>query len=712
MAQPDAAGRPSSALRRALVPLALAQFICSFAGSNMNVMINDISKDLNTTVQGVQIAITVFLLVMAALMIPGGKLTDRYGRKRCFTAGLVIYGIGALLSAAAPGLGVLIIGNSILEGVGTALLIPPVYILATLLFTGVAARARAFGAISAMGGIGAAAGPLLGGLITAAISWRAAFVFQALIIALIVVLSRRVHDPLPPDPARSFDTGGAILSAVGLILVVTGILAADNNLWLMLALLAAGALVLVWFFAWVRAKERAGKEPLLSTDLFRNRISNLGLVTQGSQWLILMGVSFVVSAYLQVVRHYDAIQTGVIFTAATVGLLASSLAAARLAKRYAQRTLILAGFIVTIAGIGVLLAMVTGISSPKAWVFAPGLLLIGLGLGAMLPVGQHRAIQLRRGAAGRDLRPVAQRVQPRLLPRHRDRRHHPGRGHHLDPGALLRARDDRFGSGRPGRPGGLGIPARGPCPAGRRAASAGEPAPATRDDVSLPPAGRRTGKSRSARPLGAALAGPAFGRPAEPSQRSSTGVHAQLRQYPGYWRGVHEPDVQLERCQPAGQRLIRPAKLLEVAGHLVIAQVRVVAASRADDLILARVAAINMAVDHADGLRPENRGAVIVPGDAVTDRHEVIVHCEQNARSKRHVNFKWLTGYVKANGNEMRSSASRTMSCIAKLIPGGQGTDRNNTSHRELASGRIGPPRPPAAPLVLESVMTGLPGLS
>ena len=150
----------SGTARRVLAPLALAQFICSFAGSNMNVMINDISKDLDTTVQGVQIAITVFLLVMAALMIPGGKLTDRYGRKRCFTVGLIVYGVGALLSAAAPGLGVLIIGNSILEGVGTALLIPPVYILATLLFTGTASRARAFGAISAMGGIGAAAGPL------------------------------------------------------------------------------------------------------------------------------------------------------------------------------------------------------------------------------------------------------------------------------------------------------------------------------------------------------------------------------------------------------------------------------------------------------------------------------------------------------------------------------------------------------------------------
>jgi MFS family permease len=365
-----------------LVPLALAQFICSFAGSNMNVMITDISEDLDTTVQGVQTAITIFLLVMAALMIPGGKLTDRYGRKRCFTVGLVVYGVGALLSAVSPSLGVLIIGNSILEGVGTALLIPPVYILTTLLFTEVSSRARAFGAISAMGGIGAAAGPLIGGLITSAISWRAAFAFQALVIVVIVLLSRSIADPLPADPNRDFDILGAVLSAVGLVLVVMGILATDDNLWLTLVLMTVGALVLVGFFLTVRAKERAGREPLLSTALFRNRTSNLGLVTQNTQWLILIGVSFVVSAYLQVVRGYDAVETGVIFTAATVGLLISSIAAERLAKRYPQRTLVLAGFVVTLVGIAVLLALVSG--SPSAWAFAPGLFVIGLGIGAML----------------------------------------------------------------------------------------------------------------------------------------------------------------------------------------------------------------------------------------------------------------------------------------------------------------------------------------
>jgi MFS family permease len=373
---------PAASLRRMLLPLALAQFICSFAGSNMNVMITDISADLHTDVQGVQVCITLFLLVMAALMIPCGKLTDRWGRKRCFTIGLWVYGAGAVLSAVAPGLGVLIVGNSILEGVGTALLIPPVYILTTMLFTDMKSRARAFGVVSGMGGIGAATGPLIGGAITAGLSWRYAFAFQALIIVVIVVLARNVVDPVPADPSRPFDTVGAILSAVGLVVLVGGIMAADQDLLLMVVLIVAGALTLAGFFAWIRRRERAGKEALLSTSLFRNRTSNLTLVTQNVQWAVLLGTSFVVSAYLQVVRHYDAIQTGVIFTAATVGILLSSLAAGRLAQRFRQRTLILAGFVVTIAGIIVLLVQVKG--HPGAWYFAPGLFLIGTGVGLML----------------------------------------------------------------------------------------------------------------------------------------------------------------------------------------------------------------------------------------------------------------------------------------------------------------------------------------
>jgi MFS family permease len=368
--------------RRFLAPLALAQFICSFAGSNMNVMINDIKDDLDTTVTGVQATITLFLLIMAVLMIPCSKLTDRWGRKRCFTAGLVLYGIGALLSAAAPGLGILILGNSVLEGVGTALLIPPVYILTTLRFHDLTSRARAFGVISGLGGIGAAAGPLIGGVITTGISWRAAFVFQALVVATIVLLSRRMEDPIPADPDRPFDGLGAVLSAVGMFFVVFGILQADTNPALMAAMLVAGAIFLGGFFLHIRSRERAGEEALLSTGVFKDRTSNLGLATQNIQWLLLMGVSFTVAVFLQTVRGYNAIETGVIFTAATVGVLVSSLGAERFAKRRKQRTLIMAGFVTTAVGIAVLIALVG--ASSRVVAFAPGLLLIGLGLGVML----------------------------------------------------------------------------------------------------------------------------------------------------------------------------------------------------------------------------------------------------------------------------------------------------------------------------------------
>jgi MFS family permease len=365
-----------------LAPLALAQFICSFAGSNMNVMINDISTDLDTSVKGVQATITIFLLVMAVLMIPGSKLTDRWGRKRCFLGGLILYGIGALLSAASPGLGVLILGNSIFEGVGTALLIPPVYILTTMAFSELTSRARAFGLISGAGGVGGAAGPLIGGLITSAISWRAAFVFQAAIVATIVLLSRRIVDPVKADPTRPFDTMGAVLSAVGMFFVVFGIVQAGSNGVLLVLFLVLGAVFLLWFFLHIRSRERAGREALLSTSLFGNRVSNLTLATQNLQWLLLMGSSFVVAVFLQTVRGYNAIETGVIFTAATVGVLISSLAAERFAKRRAQKTLIGAGFALTAIGIGLLLALVQ--ASPKALAFGPGLFLIGFGVGLML----------------------------------------------------------------------------------------------------------------------------------------------------------------------------------------------------------------------------------------------------------------------------------------------------------------------------------------
>jgi MFS family permease len=243
-------------------------------------------------------------------------------------------------------------------------------------------RAWAFGVISGLGGIGAAAGPLIGGLITTAISWRAAFVFQAAVVVIIILLGRGITDPLPPDPTRPFDGVGAALSGAGMFCLVFGILQAGTNNVLLTVFVVVGVVLLLGFYLYIRAQERKGKEPLLSTGLFKNRLSDLALVTQNIQWLILMGTSFVVSVYLQTVREYSAIKTGVVFTAATVGLLISSLGAERFAKRREQKTLIVWGFLLTLVGIVLLIGLVVAWSSIVA--FVPGLFLVGFGLGGML----------------------------------------------------------------------------------------------------------------------------------------------------------------------------------------------------------------------------------------------------------------------------------------------------------------------------------------
>ncbi len=386
-----------------ILPLALAQFIASYAATNMNVAISAIAKDLGTTVAGVQTAITLFTLTMAALMIPGSKLTDIWGRKRCFVAGLIVYGAGGLIALLSSGLPMLIIGYSLLEGVGSALMIPPIYILITVAFPDVKSRARYFGVVSGAGGLGAAAGPLIGGLVTSAISWRASFGLQVLVVAWIVLLARKITEPAASASRPRFDVTGAVLSAAGLFFVVLGLLQSRtygffvsrtdfkigstvvipkgsiSPVWLYVVI---GAIFLAWFFLHVRSAERKHRDVLLPLRLFRNKTSNLGLGTQTIQWLIMQGSFFATSVYLQEVNHYDAVKTGLVLTPATIGILAASAGADRFARRHPQRWLIIAGFLVTVVGMVLLLALVRAQSGIATWI--PGLLLFGIGVGVML----------------------------------------------------------------------------------------------------------------------------------------------------------------------------------------------------------------------------------------------------------------------------------------------------------------------------------------
>lgn len=369
----------------------------------MNVAISNIAHDLNTDIHGVQLAITLFTLIMAAFMIPGSKLTDIIGRKKCFQIGLIIYGIGTLIAALSQSLGMLVVGYSLFEGIGTALLIPPVYILATVSFPDVNTRARAFGIISAMAGVGAAAGPLIGGIITTGISWRAAFLLQTIIVAIILFLSRRLTKDVLSTVKQRLDIIGTILSAVGLISIVIGILQAStygfftstknfyigntliipeggiSPVWLFIGI---GILFLIAFALFIRQEEKQHKQPLISLNIFKNKTSNLGLITQNLQWLILQGSSFVFSVFVQTVRGFTAISTGLLLTPATIGVLISSIAAGRLAKKFAQRTLIIFGFLITVIGLVLLLLLANATSSIGS--FIPGLFLLGIGVGVML----------------------------------------------------------------------------------------------------------------------------------------------------------------------------------------------------------------------------------------------------------------------------------------------------------------------------------------
>ena len=185
---------------------------------------------------------------------------------------------------------------------------------------------------------------------TSAISWRASFWVQVAVVIAILLMGRKY--PKVKGGETVFDGLGALLSAAGLVFVVLGILSTGTYGWgsanqdvkigdtviiseggiaPIWPLIVVGAVFLAAFFWHIRSRERAGREPLLSTRLFQNRTSNLGLVTQNMQWLILQGSFFVISVFLQTVRGYSAIETGLVLTASTVGLLISSGLAGRFA---------------------------------------------------------------------------------------------------------------------------------------------------------------------------------------------------------------------------------------------------------------------------------------------------------------------------------------------------------------------------------------------
>jgi MFS family permease len=304
------AGRSGAGL--VLLVLASSQFLMTLDSSVMNVSMAAVAADLGTTISGIQTAITLYTLVMATLMITGGKLGTILGRRRAFGLGLIIYAVGSLTTALAPNLAVLLIGWSLLEGIGASLIMPAIVALVAANFPA-EKRAAAYGMVAAAGAMAVAAGPLIGGAVTTFASWRYVFVGEVVIVLVILVLLRRIAD-VPASPIR-LDLVGSLLSIVSLGSIVYGVLRSSEWGWVtpkagaptvlgvspVIWLLVGGLIVVYLFLRWERRLERRGAEPLLRTGLLRNRQLTGGLTMFFGQFMIQAGVFFAVPLFLSVV---------------------------------------------------------------------------------------------------------------------------------------------------------------------------------------------------------------------------------------------------------------------------------------------------------------------------------------------------------------------------------------------------------------------------
>jgi MFS family permease len=383
----------TSAASVVLLTLAMGQFLMTLDTSVMNVSIATVAKDVGTTVTGIQGAITAYTLVMASLMIIGAKIGAIIGRKRAFAIGAVIYGCGSFTTSIAPNLPVLLFGWSFLEGVGAALILPAIVALVAGNFS-VERRPAAYGLVAAAGAIAVATGPLIGGIFTTYFSWRWVFAGEVLIVFVILILSRRIADA-PPETRPKLDFVGAVLSAVGLALLVFGVLRSgewgwikprpDGPSWWGLSptiwLVLAGFGVLWLFLQWETWRQERGKEPLVQPAMLKNKQLTGGLTMFFFQYLAQAGLFFVVPLYLSVALGLSALATGARLTPLSLTLLAAAIGIPRLRPNANPRRVVRLGLLALLLGTVVLLGALDTDSGPEI-VLLP-MLLIGAGIGAL-----------------------------------------------------------------------------------------------------------------------------------------------------------------------------------------------------------------------------------------------------------------------------------------------------------------------------------------
>jgi MFS family permease len=376
-----------------LLTLASGQFLMALDSSVMNVSIATVAEDLGTTVTGMQTAITLYTLVMASLMITGGKVGQIIGRKRAFALGCVIYGAGSLTTSLAPNLAVLLIGWSLLEGIGASLIMPAIVALVASNFDR-SERPRAYGMVAAFGAVAVAVGPLIGGFMTTYASWRWVFAGEVVVVAAILLLAGRMAD-VPREPDVHMDLVGTGLSALGLGLVVYGVLRAGSwglfqpkpgapswaGLSPVLWLILAGGLVVLGFLRWERRRLDRGEGALLDPAMLQNRLLRGGLTSFFFQYLLMAGVFFTVPLFLSVALGLSAIDTGLRILPLSVALLVTAVGIPKLFPDVSPRRVVRLGFLLLFLGLVALMAALEIGVGPEVVTWP--MLVVGLGIGAL-----------------------------------------------------------------------------------------------------------------------------------------------------------------------------------------------------------------------------------------------------------------------------------------------------------------------------------------
>ncbi|MET9200232.1 MFS transporter [Gordonia sp. NPDC003585] len=382
-----------------IVILAVSQFVMVLDSTVMNVSISTVAKDLDTTITGMQAAITFYTLTMAAFMLTGGKFGDLLGRARAFKIGSVIYGIGSLLTALSPNLPVLLFGWSLVEGLGAVLVIPAIAALAAVNYTG-KARVTAFSILGAVTGLAAAVGPLIGGLVTTYLSWRYVFAAETVVMIGVLLVSGRIKDDERNRETR-IDPLSVLLSAGGMALVVFGVLQSKTWGWLKplnppeigdrtiaplgvspVAYLILFGVVVLWLFVIrQRALADSGRQPLLNVDLLRIGALRGGLSGFLVQYFAIAALFFVVPVYLQTMLGKDAMQTGLKILPLSAGLVVFSAIGSWLTAHRSTRFIARLGQVVMAAGI----LFTIGAIEPalRGWLFAIGMFVVGAGFGLL-----------------------------------------------------------------------------------------------------------------------------------------------------------------------------------------------------------------------------------------------------------------------------------------------------------------------------------------